>query len=324
LRATPLRKRLKRFLRYYALRAAGAAVGFLPIALGRAFGRAFGSGVFSLVSAERRKALASLSVAFPDRDESWRYRTGRACFRQLGECAFELAAFRRVDRDIESYVDLPEADQAVMDRCIARGKGVVCVSAHVGNFELLARRFTLGGYSAASIAKQPGDLRMKRLVEWFRGRGHMPTIWRGEPGAAKAMLRQLRSGGLLAILIDQDTDVQGVFVDFFGRAAFTPRGAADLALHTGAAVVVAFIHRRADGGHRVTIREVVPDRTGNDETDAVALTQKLTLEIESEIRATPHEWVWMHQRWKTRPESPQGFVLPSRAAVLSRGSQFHD
>jgi KDO2-lipid IV(A) lauroyltransferase len=137
-------------------------------------------------------------------------------------------------------------------------------------------------------------------VERFRSSAGLKSIWRGQPGAAKQMLRALRQGEILGLLIDQDTRVQSVFVNFFGAPASTPRAAADLALRTGAAVVVGFCQRDAQGRYQMSMRELdLPHADG--EAAVVALTAALTARIEEAIRAAPAQWVWMHQRWKTQP-----------------------
>jgi KDO2-lipid IV(A) lauroyltransferase len=178
---------------------------------------------------------------------------------------------------------------------------VLFVSGHVGNWELLARRVALAGYPCQTIAKETTDPRLTRLVERFRAAGKLKSIWRGQDGAAKAMLKALKGGEILGMLIDQDTKVQSVHVPFFGHPASTPRAAADLALRTGAAVVVGFCQRQADGRYRVAMKQVEPESTGDREADAVALTAKMTWEIEQAIRRAPAQWVWMHRRWKTQP-----------------------
>jgi KDO2-lipid IV(A) lauroyltransferase len=175
------------------------------------------------------------------------------------------------------------------------------VSGHVGNWELLARRVALAGLPASTIAKESSDWRLTRLVERFRTQGRVESIWRGQQGAAKRMLRVLKSGGILGFLIDQDTAVQSIFVRFFGHPAATPRAAADLALKTGAAVVVGFCQRKEDGRYQLSMKEILPKQTGDVENDVAALTQDLTAEIESAIRRTPEQWVWMHRRWKSQP-----------------------
>jgi KDO2-lipid IV(A) lauroyltransferase len=105
----------------------------------------------------------------------------------------------------------------------------------------------------------------------------------------------------VAALIDQDTDVAGHFVPFFGKQAFTPRAPADLALRTGAAVVFARTRRVAKAMHRITISRVPVPLSGDADADSRSLTAELTKQIEEEVRHHPEQWVWMHARWRTQP-----------------------
>jgi KDO2-lipid IV(A) lauroyltransferase len=180
---------------------------------------------------------------------------------------------------------------------------VVFVSGHVGNWELLARRVASEGFPCQSIAKETSDPRLTALVGRFRARGGVRSIWRGQEGAARHMLRALKNGEILGLLIDQDTKVQSFFVPFFGELAATPRAAADLAIRTGAAVVVGFCQREGSG-YRLSMEEVPPPAEQDREAAAWALTAALSQRIEAAIRRRPEQWVWMHQRWKTRAEAP--------------------
>jgi KDO2-lipid IV(A) lauroyltransferase len=297
----PLAKRAKRFLRFAAVRCLVAFVGCLPISWAAALGRALGRAAYSLAGGERSKALDSLARAFPERTDAERKVLARACFRHLGGCAGELACIWRIDADIEAWVRWPAQDRQVLDQALARKKGVVFVSGHVGSWELLARRVAQAGYPAQTIAKETTDPRLTRLVERFRSSGKLKTLWRGQDGAAKAMLRALRAGEILGMLIDQDTRVQSIFVPFFGAPAATPRAAADLALRTGASVVMGFCQRQADGRYGVSMEELPLPSTADREADVHALTAAMTSSIEAAIRRAPEQWVWMHRRWKTRP-----------------------
>lgn len=295
-----LTKRVKRWFRYWAIRLALAIVGRLPLESAGALGERFGSLAFLLASSERRKALDSLSRAFPDRTEPERVALARESFRHLGRSLFELACVNELDRELERRVEWPVAEQALLRRVLDRKRGVVFVSGHVGNWELLARRVAFAGFPCSSIARETSDPRLTKLIESFRLRGNVRSIWRGQPGAAKHMLRTLRSGEILGLVIDQDTRVQSVFVPFFGALASTPRAAADLALKTGAAVVAGFCQRQPDGRYRLSLSEVpVPESRG--EESVLALTRAMTAEIEAAIRRAPAQWVWMHRRWKTQP-----------------------
>ena len=300
--APPLSKRLKRTLRYGLLRAVLAVVGLLPLAWAQALGRALGSMAFRFAPGERRKALASLSVAFPEMADEGRLELARRCFRSLGVAGLEMALAPRLGTaGLDRLVDLSGEALTRLRQAHARGKGVVCVAAHLGNWELHAWSLTRHGLPLHAVGKENVDPRLNRLVDRFRSRGGLRNVWRGQPGAAVAMLRALRKGELLAMLIDQDTNVQNVFVPFFGRPAATPRAAADLVLRTGATPLVCLNHRGEDGVYRATTEEVEVPRTGDDERDAVELTARFTACIETAIRAHPEQWVWMHQRWKTKP-----------------------
>ncbi|HEX8826251.1 MAG TPA: lysophospholipid acyltransferase family protein [Archangium sp.] len=305
----PLAKRLKRFLRYLLVRAALAIVSALPLGLARGLGAGFGRFAFAVAGGERRKALKSLARAFPEKSDAERHALARASFRHLGMAAFEVGATTSMDQQLERLVRWSDEDRSVLEAALARGKGVVFISGHVGNWELLARRVARAGYPSQSIAKETTDPRLTALVERFRAQGGVRSIWRGQEGAARAMLRALKAGEILGLLIDQDTKVQSLFVPFFGELAATPRAAADLALRTGAAVVVGFCQREGDG-YRLWMEEV-PWRAGEDrEADALALTAALSQRIEAAIRRAPEQWVWMHQRWKTRPPEPAGVLVP--------------
>ena len=300
--APPLSKRLKRTLRYGLLRAVLAVVGLLPLRWAQALGRTLGSAAFHLAPGERRKALASLSVAFPEMPEEARLELARRCFRHLGTAALEMAVAPRLGTaGLDRLVDLSGEALGRMQQAHARGKGAILVTAHLGNWELHAWSVVRHGLPLHAVGKENVDPRLNRLVDRFRSRGGLRNVWRGQPGAAVAMLRALRRGELLAMLIDQDTNVQNVFVPFFGRPAATPRAAADLVLRTGATALVCLNHRGEDGVYRASTEEVEVPRTGDAERDALELTARFTARIEAAIRAHPEQWVWMHQRWKTKP-----------------------
>lgn len=286
------RKRLKRGVRYALLRVAIAAAQHFPIGWAKGLGALFGDVVHFVAAGERKKALASLERAYPNLPVRERRALARACFRHLARMLFELAAARQLT---EAQVRWPAPDRAVLDAALARGKGVVFVSGHVGNWELLARWVSLAGYPCQTIAKETSDPRTTKLIEDFRASSKLKSIWRDRDGVAKAMLGALKAGEILGMLIDQDTDVQSVWVPFFGHRAKTPRAAADLALRTGAAIVLGFCTRAADGGYTLAMRELPADGR-----DAEALTAAMTAEIERVVRADPTQWVWMHQRWKSQ------------------------
>jgi KDO2-lipid IV(A) lauroyltransferase len=194
---------------------------------------------------------------------------------------------------------------ATVERARARGKGIILVLGHIGNWELTSR-LSRHAQPSAAIGKRTWHKSLDAMIARFRAENGVGTFWRDDPTTGRSMLKHLRQGGMLGILIDQDiADVQSVFVPFFGRLAATPRAAADFALRFGATVLVLTCHRRgprARDGHRIEVEEVAvradaPDR----EAEVVRVTGACAAIQERAIRSWPAEWVWMHQRWKTRP-----------------------
>ncbi len=301
----PLAKRFRRWARAIVIQCVAGLLSRLPLRWVSHWGEELAALVWYTAPKLRRRAIASITRAFPDRSEGEWHTIGFESFRHLGRAAGEVVCVRQLDAQRAEFIDWPPADRHVMDRAIARGKGVIFVTGHVGNWELLARHVALEGYPASVIAKETSDRQTTRLIDRMRASGKLKVIWRGREGAAKAMLRALKAGEILGLLIDQDTRVQSVFVNFFGHLAKTPRAAADLALRSKAAVVCGFCVRMPDGRYRISMKEIdVPPTAG--EPDIVSLTQTLTSEIESAIRAHPTQWVWVHERWKSRPtESEQ-------------------
>lgn len=297
----PWAKRTRRALRARAVLLALAFWGLLPHPLALACGRLLGNVAFLLAGRERRRALAHLALAFPEKTEAERRRLARRTFRHLGLNLAELARERYVDAHLDALVELPEEDRRQLTQALARGKGAIIVTAHLGNWELLARRVAALGVPVSVVAREMNAPALTRATDDFRARGGVKTIWRTNAGAARQMLRVFKENGLLGLLIDQDTRVQSVFVPFFGRLAATPRAAGDLAARSDTPLLTAFIFRRPGGRHLVRIRPVDLPLTGARDHDGLALTAAATLAIERAIREAPDQWVWMHERWKTRP-----------------------
>jgi KDO2-lipid IV(A) lauroyltransferase len=289
-------KRLRRELRVRALLLALPLLRVLPLRAGAALGWL----AWYLVPRQRRLAREHLAIAFPHKSARERSGIGRRSFANLGVSALETA---RADRlDILRSVQLGAEEEALLRAAHAEGKGVVVATAHIGAWELFAHRVASLGIPCGTVAKEAHDPRLTALLEQTRAAGGLRVFWRGAPMSAREILRFLKSeGGIFGVLIDQDTRVAGHFVPFFGRPAFTPRAAADLAVHLGAPLLFACAHRVACGVHRMVVRRLDVPRTGDRDRDSVALTAAATLAIEEEIRKRPEEWVWMHPRWRTQP-----------------------
>jgi KDO2-lipid IV(A) lauroyltransferase len=310
-------KRVKNDLLYAGFRVLVAFLRALPVETGTRLGAWAGTAAYFFVRPDRRRALDHLALAFG----AERHRIARACFAHLGMCFVEFLNFDRLRDRLDTYVEF--ADRAVIDACLARGKGLIWVTGHVGNWEILASYFAYyQHYKVNAVSRPAYDRRMQEMLVRMRADSGVRSIERGDPRATRELIGVFRRNEVLAMLIDQDTKVQGVFVDFFGRPAWTPVAAAALAYKMDAPVLVGFIERlpevprgaRVDknlprGRHRITVGKPVDlPRTGDRERDLRLATAEFTRCIEEQIRRVPEQWVWMHRRWKRRPDATSGGV----------------
>ena len=272
----------------------------LPLKWVTEFGSFVGTLGFHLARRERRRALAHVAIAFPQESPEQHADLVRRCFRHFGRTLGEEVRLWGGGIADERWVEWPAEERAALDRALQRGRGVIFATAHLGNWELLARHVARSGYAASTVARTSSDPRLTEMIQSSRARSGLQVIWRGALSAPRDMLRALRGNRILGLLIDQDTRVQSVWVPFFGRLAKTPTAAAKLALRTEAAAFVGFAIRTGPQRYRLSCREVpLPeDRT---ERGVEELTARFTAEIEAAIRSAPEQWVWFHERWRTLP-----------------------
>ncbi len=313
-------KRVKRAARAAVVRGLVRAVSMMPLAVALAVGGLIGRMAWVLSPRLRRDMRANLALAFPERGPVERDALARRCLVHLGWVGGEMISFVGRPEAIERYVEVSPEGLDTIRRARLRGKGIVMVLGHIGNWELTCRLSPLLG-SVGVIAKRSWHRSLDVLAERARAANGVATLWRSDPGTGRSMLRLLKGGGTLGILIDQDIEsVQSVFVPFFDRPAATPRGAADLALRFGATVLVVTCHRRGPrrgDGHRLEVVEVPYDGSpSNVDVEVRRLTVACTRIQEEAIRRHPAEWVWMHSRWKTSPpeaRSHPGATLEKKA-----------
>jgi KDO2-lipid IV(A) lauroyltransferase len=292
-----------------SIRVVGLALGRLPFALAVGIGAALGAGAYRVLRRERRRALRHLGMAFPGLRPAMRARIAGAAFRNAGRSFAELAQWARLGSRLDDLVTIDGLEH--VHRGLAMGRGLVAVTGHVGNWELLGAIFAQRGFPLSVVARRVNDDRFDDLIADFRTRAGVRSIQREDPRALGSIVGALRAGGLLALLVDQDSRGPGVFVPFFGHLAHTSPGAAILALRTGAPVIAAFIQRRVHG-HHVRIEPIYGFQPAPGRRPSVEeLTARITAAIEEQIRRSPGEWVWWHRRWRRQP--PPGLRLEQSA-----------
>ncbi|MCK5690390.1 lysophospholipid acyltransferase family protein [Myxococcota bacterium] len=256
---------------------------------------------YHLAASDRIKVLAHLKIAFPNKSDEERDAIARKMFAHLGRSAAELIHTAKLIENPD-FIVFDEESERIAQEALDEGKGIVAITAHIGNWEMLAQALAIRGFPVTAIAKALYDPRLTRWVHEERTLFGMQMLWRGKKSLTQPMKDVLAHGEALALLIDQDTKVRGDFVPFFGKLAYTPIRPAELAVESGAAILVGWAQREGDK-HIITIRRFHYERSGNTKIDVWKITAGLTAIIEEAIRHAPEQWVWMHRRWKTRPES---------------------
>ncbi len=183
--------------------------------------------------------------------------------------------------------------------CIEQGRGTLIVTAHYGNWEIAARYLTqCGGYTLNVVARDADDAVTTVLVNRIREQGGYRVFARGQ--AVRATLQALRRNELVALLPDQNAG--DVFVPFFRRLAGTVAGPAVLALRTGAPILPVFCTRQPDDTYLFELLPPFNVQPSDDkERDVVEIMARITAIIEQQVRKYPAQWLWLHNRWKTRP-----------------------
>lgn len=281
-------------------RLAVAGVARLPAPLALAAGRRLGD--LAALALRRRQglALANLALAFPDLAPGARRTLARRAWQHLGMTIVELA--RLLGRPLEATLaELSVEGLEHLRPVMSRHGRALMLSAHLGNWEYLAAVPRLVGYPGAIVVRQLDSPALDGLAQSARRKTGIALI--EKRGGLRPVLQSLRRGCLVGILLDQNaTRREGVFVPFFGRIASTSRGLALLALRTDTPIVPIFIRREGVGRHHVTIEPPLERPAAGDLEDAVLeLTARCTAAIEAAIRRAPEQWLWSHDRWRTRP-----------------------
>jgi len=295
--------RARDWLEYVALRAAFGALIALPLGAALRVGELAALVAYLLDRPHRRVGLRNLEIAFPDKPIRERRRILRASFLNLGRMAAELAHLPRLSaerlRDMVRFVDEEWWREAMSWE---RSTGVLVLSGHFGNWELLVFAHGMRGHPVHMVHRAIANPLLDRWLNALRARAGTRAIRKRH--AARAVLAALHERGLLVLPFDQNsTRGLGVFVDFFDVPASTNAGLARIALRTDAPIVPVFIVREGRAArHRVHVLPIMQvERTDDPASDVVRNTQRFSAVFEDMVRRHPEQWLWMHKRWKTRP-----------------------
>src|SRR5882724_11401193 len=278
----------------------------LPRSLSRAAAISLAWTIYLLHPRLRRVGMRNLAMALPEKSRRQHARILRGEFTSLGRQLAEVCQFPRYTKENVGRVVVYDGFENY-ERAVARGKGVLFLTAHFGGWELSAFVHSLQGHWMHVVVRNLDNIYLDRLIQRYRSMHGNTTV--SKDNFVRGLLAAMKGGEVVGILMDTNmTPPQGVFVNFFGIPACTASGLARIAMRTDAAVVPGFcVWDSVLKRYRLRFDPFMELlRTGDEEADILANTGLFTEKIEEFVRKYPEQWLWVHRRWKTRPEGEKG------------------
>ena len=259
--------------------------------------------VWAMDAKHRKIGRINLRIAFPEMEDREAARIIRLCYLRIGTAAAEFVHIPKMDgKYIENHIRF-EGIEHIRRSEQEQGTGALVMTGHFGNWELSSHAYGTAIAPMAFIVRPIADPAWDRIVMERREGSGNRVIRKFD--SAKELMREVRRGTMVGILIDQNVDRhKGVLVDFFTKKAYTTDGIARMALALRTNIHPGFIFRNPNRKfhHTVRIGPAIPmDPEAPREEEVLDLTRRCNEELENAIREDPTQWLWIHRRWKTRP-----------------------
>lgn len=268
----------------------------LPLSLNRAIALRVGRVLARFVPRVRRVTMANLDLAYGDsisREE--KERIYRGAVDNIALVAAEFSQSARIASGKSGCRITVEGTEFV-----EKGRGYVCIGAHFSNWEIMGPCMAAQGYDVSAVVREFDSPRVNRLIDTIRRSGNVTTIPKDNGG--REIIRRLREGALVGILVDQSPRESGVPVTFFGAPCWATVAPAMIAVRAKTSVVPASMTRDPSGNYCLRFHEpIAMTRTGDLRADLIRYTQACQDALERMVRENPEQWLWLHQRWKARP-----------------------
>ncbi len=257
----------------------------IPLKILPLFGIALGNLAFFILGSLKKIVFENLRTAFPHWKEEKIKKCIRENFKHYGITFFELFKIKKLVGRVEV-----EGIEFLEERpCLL-------ITGHIGNWELMAQKLGNLKVPLYAVAKATYISTFNKFLINMRKRGGIESLLRNSTEGKKLLLKALKEKKVLGMLIDQDTKVEGVFVPFFSKLAYTPKGSAEIAIKKKLPVVFGYIIRKRGMKYELKIKKLEILSENVEE-----VTYQMTREIEKVIKRHPTQWVWIHKRWKTKP-----------------------
>jgi KDO2-lipid IV(A) lauroyltransferase len=250
----------------------------------------------------RKRALDNLRASFPEKNEQWIWETGQRSFEHLAMLAIDVLSMPRLVKknNWRQYSEYKNVERAKW--LMQEGRGLLMVTGHYSNFEIMGYLLGLFGFNIYSIARPLDNRFISKYLYGVRQQAGQKII--DKHGAAKLMDKLTSAGASLGFIADQDAGPKGVFVDFFGRKASTYKSIGLLAVTNNLPIVVAY-SRRVDNRFYFEIganRIIFPEEWADKNDPLQWVTAEYTKAIEEFVRRDPTQYWWLHRRWKHQPK----------------------
>jgi Kdo2-lipid IVA lauroyltransferase/acyltransferase len=246
---------------------------------------------------ENKRALDNLQRVFPQKSLSSLKEIRRKMYHHLGQSVAELLQLQK-SQNTHATIHFIEKERVELQEALANEKAVIVITGHIGNWELFAH-FMAQYVPVTTVAKALYDPRLTQWVGQIRRRSGIEVIWRSSTKASKQILKSLRKKGVLALLIDQHTNVDEVWVPFLGHPAPTPSGAARLAIRSEAAVFGMAMVRHGKE-HKIVSQRLSYSVSDDKNVDVQNLSEQMNDFLSNVILQAPEQWVWFHKRWPNK------------------------
>lgn len=282
-------------IEYYVTKIFGVCVCLLPAWLRLRLGKTMGALAFPFVPRWRKlmaidNAMQCLNVTRPEAEQ-----VVKDSIKRFGIMFVDVLCFSKITRD-KLHETVTLEGEEYLKQALAKNKGVICITAHFGNWELLSHTIATLGYPAASVAKKQNNIIMDSLINEYRTISGAHITYKT---SVMEMVHTLTTGYCLGLLMDQDGGHDGVEVEFLGRNSSVPRGPAILARVKGCPVLPMLMFDHPDGTYTAKIYPEIPMlKTKNKNEDTLSNTRTMMKFFEEKIRQTPAMWFWLHNRWK--------------------------
>jgi len=297
-----LTQKIRRTVVYAAARFFNRAFNIIPRPMAVFIGSWIGLLAWKIISKDRQSIYRHLTICYDGNlSPQAKVNLGRSFFINSGKNIADMVRFESEFKiGIPDFIDCEGLEY--FDQAYKRGKGVFGVTAHLGNFELLAVFFSKMGYKIGVISRPLADNKLNDFLVKNREKMGITNFYASENPIG--VVRWLKSGGAVGVLLDTDSKrAKGEFIPVFQRMAKVPVGQSIIAQRLGAAMIPMACIRTSKNRYKVIIKPEIPIIDSRDpRKDIYRITELTTRNLEDLIREYPEQWIWMHNRWKTPPE----------------------